>query len=367
MKKILIIGGGLGGLTTAILLARSGFQVFLYEKKTYPFHRVCGEYISNEVLPFLQQNDLFPKKETSKITQFEYGATDGSSHKMPLDLGAFGISRFYFDHYLAELAIEAGVDLRTGKSIVNVFLSDGKYSAEDNFGNELIIDLVIGAFGKNSNLDRSLDRDFLKKDSPYIGVKYHIKTDFPKDLIALYNFQSGYCGVSAIEDDRFNMCYLGDRSILKAHGDIPSMEKAVLYKNPKLKALFENSDFIFEKPVVINAFNFSPKKPVENGIFMVGDAAGLITPLCGNGMAMAIHSGKLLSDLIIHSPNASLAVLAKKYTSIWSSHFAQRLWVGRQTQKLFGSGKSSTFALKLMRKSPRIARQIMKNTHGQPF
>lgn len=354
-------------MTTSILLARAGHQVILYEKKTYPFHRVCGEYISNEVIPFLKRNELFPKKQVSNIRHFEYGATNGNTFQMPLDLGAFGISRFHFDYYLAGLAIDAGVDLRTGKSIVNVKPIEDQYLATDSLGKELTVDLVVGAFGKNSNLDRNLNRHFLKEESPYIGVKYHIKTDFPKDLIALYNFESGYCGVSAIEDDLFNMCYLGQRNVLKAYGEIPAMEEAVLYKNPKLKSLFQNSDFIFDKPVVINAFNFAPKKPVENRVFMVGDAAGLITPLCGNGMAMAIHSGKILSDLIKESPEISCQALAKKYASIWKKHFAQRLWVGRQTQKLFGSGKSSKFALKLMKRSPMIAKRIMKNTHGQAF
>lgn len=367
MKKILVIGGGLGGLTAAILLSRAGFDVLLYEKKSYPFHRVCGEYISNEVVPFLQHNNLFPEKSVAQISRFEYGATHGGSYQIPLDLGAFGISRYYFDHFLSEKAVEAGVDMRTGKSILELKRSGENYLAIDNLGEELAIDLVIGAFGKNSNLDRTLERSFLKKESPYIGVKYHIRTDFPKDLIALYNFESGYCGVSAIEEDLFNMCYLGERKVLKAHGDIPSMEEAVLQKNPKLKRLFQNSEFVFDKPVVINAFNFAPKKPVENGIFMIGDAAGLITPLCGNGMAMAIHSAKLLSDLIIESQATSHEELSKRYTKIWRKHFAQRLWVGRQTQKLFGSGKSSRFALQLMSKSPWIARKIMKNTHGQPF
>ena len=56
----IIIGGGLGGLTTAALLAKGGREVLLIEKKTYPFHRVCGEYVSNEVQGFLEKEGLFP-------------------------------------------------------------------------------------------------------------------------------------------------------------------------------------------------------------------------------------------------------------------------------------------------------------------
>lgn len=367
LSKILIIGGGLGGLTAAILLARKGYEVSLFEKKKYPFHRVCGEYISNEVKDFLKRNDLFPEVQTSDIKHFIYSSTKGQLHQMPLDLGAFGVSRYYFDDFLAKKASQLGVDINDGTSITSLERTAAGFHALTSKNEKISADLVIGAYGKNSNIDRVLNRDFLNKESPYIGVKYHIRTDFPTDTIALHNFESGYCGISAIEDQKFNLCYLGERAVLKSYGNISEMEEAVLHKNPKLKEIFNNSEFLFDQPEVINAFNFQPKSPVEDGVLMIGDAAGLITPLCGNGMALAFHSAKLLAELIISNPTDQLETLSKKYSSLWKSNFARRLWVGRQTQKLFGSGKSSVFALRLMKTSPLIARQIMKNTHGNPF
>ncbi|HZZ75876.1 MAG TPA: FAD-dependent oxidoreductase, partial [Puia sp.] len=45
---VAIVGGGLAGLSLAILLARESYRVCLFEKEAYPFHKVCGEYISME-------------------------------------------------------------------------------------------------------------------------------------------------------------------------------------------------------------------------------------------------------------------------------------------------------------------------------
>ncbi|MFZ5999522.1 MAG: NAD(P)/FAD-dependent oxidoreductase, partial [Bacteroidota bacterium] len=105
-KKITVIGGGLAGLTAAILLARKGFQVRLVEKKRYPFHRVCGEFISNEVRNFLEREQLFPSEVSPPaITTFQLTSTGGKKAEMPLDLGGFGISRFYFDHFLYQKAV----------------------------------------------------------------------------------------------------------------------------------------------------------------------------------------------------------------------------------------------------------------------
>lgn len=54
-----IIGGGLGGLCLAIQLARQGVEVLLFEKNSYPQHKVCGEYISMESWDFLSALVLF--------------------------------------------------------------------------------------------------------------------------------------------------------------------------------------------------------------------------------------------------------------------------------------------------------------------
>ena len=48
---VIIIGGGLAGLTSALHLSKKGFKVTLIEKHDYPRHKVCGEYLSNEVVP----------------------------------------------------------------------------------------------------------------------------------------------------------------------------------------------------------------------------------------------------------------------------------------------------------------------------
>ena len=93
-QQVLIVGGGLAGLVASLLLVQKGFPVTLVEKKTYPLHRVCGEYISNEVVDFLKRNELYPLGlDLPQIRKFEFSDTQGKSITMPLDLGGFGISR----------------------------------------------------------------------------------------------------------------------------------------------------------------------------------------------------------------------------------------------------------------------------------
>jgi menaquinone-9 beta-reductase len=368
---IKIIGGGLGGLVAGILLRRKGFDVTIFEQKTYPFHRVCGEYVSNEVVPFLKKNGLFPQELCpAVIKRFSMSSVTGKEAFMDLDLGGFGLSRYAFDDFLVKIAKKEGVVVKEKMQVIGVEWKESHHLISLQDGTNETADLVLGAFGKRSKIDKSLDREFIKKPAGYIGVKYHIKTTYAEDLVSLHNFPGGYCGINRVEDGVFNLCYLAEKRLLKSSGSVPSMEKEFLFKNPILERIYAASTFMWEKPEVINEVSFSPKPCIENHVIMIGDAAGLITPLCGNGMAMAIHTAAGVSFLIEkHYKNNTLfrTDLEKDYAKWWKEKFDRRLRVGRATQKLFGAPYISQISVGLVRNVPPIAHLVMKNTHGNPF
>ena len=364
MYDIIIIGGGLAGLVSSIQLSKGGKKVLLIEKKSYPFHRVCGEYISNEVRPFLESIGLnFDKLGVKEITKFQFTSPSGRVLETDLDLGGFGISRYKIDEELYHLAKSTGVEFLLENTVESVDYQDDRFTIKTSF-DTFESRYVIGTYGKRTKLDSTLQRDFFSKRSPYIGVKYHIKTDFPKDLIALHNFKDGYCGISAIEDDKYCLCYLTTRENLRKHATIQEMERNILWKNPHLKKIFNGSEFLYDKPEVINEISFAPKTTIENHILMAGDSAGLITPLCGNGMAMAIHGAKLLSNNILLNFN-NRDLVEKTYQKDWKKQFQKRLWVGRNVQKLFGNEIVSEIALSTMKAIKPLLRLVMKATHGK--
>jgi flavin-dependent dehydrogenase len=350
-----VIGGGLAGLIASILLGRYGWSVTLSEKNQYPFHRVCGEYISNETVPFLQKHGLFPAEfDPERISRFQLTSVNGRSAEINLQLGGFGISRYTFDHFLYRKALEAGVNI-VHETIEAVDVSKAR--------------VIICAQGKRSKLDVALNRDFIRVRSPYVGVKYHIRIDHPTGLIALHNFKDGYCGISNVEEGKTNLCYLTHRKNLKRYGSVRRMEEEVLFRNPFLKNIFKSAEFLFDKPEVINEISFAPKAPVEDDMLMIGDAAGMITPLCGNGMAMAIHSAKLAAEAVHSYLSEEITNQEMKwmYEEAWGDAFAKRLWVGRQVQRLFGSEGASNFAVNLVRNVKPIANFLVGQTHGEVF
>lgn len=370
MKKILIIGGGLGGLVHALCLARAGVPALVIEKKRYPFHRVCGEYVSNEVLPFLQGLGVDPVAlAPARISRFLLSAPSGKSLSVPLDLGGFGVSRYALDEYLYKTALAQGVEFRLDTTVEDLRFADDTFTLSLSDGDTLQGPVVVGAYGKRANLDRHLNRPFFRVRSPYVGIKYHLRTDFPRDLVALHNFPDGYAGVSALEDGLTNLCYLTTRRNLKISGGIPQMEERFLHRNPHLRRLFGEAEFLYGQPEVINEISFATKACVENHVLMCGDAAGMIAPLCGNGMAMAMHAAKLLADHVVPYARGqrTRAELELGYARDWRRHFARRLQVGRTVQKLFGGPVLSEMAVGAARLAPVGIRALMRFTHGKPF
>ena len=364
---VVVIGGGLGGLTSALYLQKCGASVLVIEKNEYPFHRVCGEYISNEVRGYLVHLGVsFDELGVTEINQLEVSAPNGNLLKTPLTLGGFGISRYKLDDYLYKLAQSKGVEFCVGTAAETILFQENKFEITTTNNTIVRANYVIAAYGKRSKLDKILGRAFIEKRSPFVGIKYHIAYNFPKDKIALHNFKDGYCGISAIEDNKNCLCYLTHRSNLKHHKTIENLEKQVLSENPFLKEIFSNAEKLYAKPEVINEISFASKTAIENSLFMVGDTAGLIPPLCGNGMAMAIHAGKMASDCILSALNQEITrqEAENSYTLAWKKQFENRLWAGRNLQQLFGKNWLTNQSISLLKTQPRLLKKIISFTHG---
>lgn len=367
---VIIIGGGLAGLTSAIHLSKFGLKVAVIEKNEFPKHKVCGEYISNEVLPYLESLELkISDLKPSLINKLEFSTSKGKIISGKLPLGGFGISRYALDNYLFQKAVENGCQI-IQDSVVDIYFDENEFIVSTSNNLELKSKIAIGAFGKRSNIDQKLNRNFIRKKVPWLAVKAHYSGDFPNDLVGLHNFEGGYCGVSKVEKNRINICYLANYDTFKQYKNIEEFQSKVVFKNPNLKIIFENSNLLFEKPLTISQISFEKKEAVENHILMIGDTAGLIHPLCGNGMAMAIHSAKIASELIIKFLNnkiSSRKKLEEKYTQEWNHNFKSRLAMGRFLSRILQNEKLASFLMQLLAIFPSILPKIIRKTHGKPI
>jgi flavin-dependent dehydrogenase len=147
------------------------------------------------------------------------------------------------------------------------------------------------------------------------------------------------------------------------------MEKNILCKNPFLDNIFKNSKKLYTHPLAISQISFQQKTQVEDHILMIGDAAGLITPLCGNGMSMAMHAGKIAAGFIDEflNGNISRSQMESNYTRLWKKTFEKRLRTGRMIQRFFGKIWVTNLFIRMMKLFPPVTRWLIKQTHGESF
>lgn len=368
---VAIAGAGLAGLSASILLAKKGYRVILFEKETFPFHKVCGEYISLESRELLLSLGV-PLNDWHLpiVKKLSLSAANGTILHQQLPLGGLGVSRFKIDDELVKLAIRNNVSVHDGTRVQEVvFNNDGFDIHTDK--NVFRSRVFCAATGKRSSLDVKMKRRFIQERpnalNNFIGVKYHAVLEHPRDNIALHNFKNGYCGIAPVEENKTCICYLTTAENLRRSGnDIREMESTILSSNPFLKTAFENATMLYNKPLVISQVSFTKKEQVLDHVLMLGDAAGLIAPLSGNGMSMAVFSGKMSAETIdkFLSGQSTRAGMEEQYCHDWNKMFGRRLRAGRTLQALLGKEGVTNTIVNTLRHFPRLMTWIIKQTHG---
>jgi menaquinone-9 beta-reductase len=364
---VAIIGGGISGLSLAIDLTRRGHSVVVVEKGSYPRTKVCGEYISNESRNYLfnvcpSLNGL----ELPLINKFRLSSTNGSTFEIPLSPGGFGISRYALEMEMYTYALSRGVSFHLNTKLHSVKKDTTELFDLNTSHASMAAKLVCNSTGRSANSGTIPSATRAK----YVAVKYHVKIKRDSSLIEIHNFPGGYCGISDVEENKSCLCYIINSELVKRAGNnISATQQEFLFENPRLKQIFVNGEFCFGPPVTVSGIHFGVKKAVQDEIFFLGDAAGTIAPITGNGMSMGIRSAAILSGYASDFLHGKISFRESQvsYDRWWNKEFAGRIKASRYFQKLSEFTPLTKPAITLFRAFPFIASALVKQTHGKPF
>lgn len=368
-----IVGGGIAGLAAANELSAKGHSVVVLEKGHYPAHKVCGEYLSNESLPFIAKLGVdIQALGGQHIDRFAITHPNGKKLETRLPLGGYGISRYALDDSLANAALANGAIVLQGvrAQLIQYRPHTDDFEVHTNSG-PFVFKAVLGAYGKRSKLDKP--RGFATKSpdkmNNFVGIKYHLRTEIPDDLIELHLFEQGYAGISRVENGRTCFCYLTTAHLLQKAGSIDKLEQEYLARNPYLAHHLRHSERLYDNPLSISQVSFGDKGSVWQHSLMAGDSAGMITPLTGNGMSMALHGAQLAAHHIHQfiKGMTNRDTLESQYAQAWQAAFGRRVRVAKRLQGLLLNSQLSSLAIGLLRPMPGAARQLIRLTHGKTF
>lgn len=369
MYDVAIIGGGIAGLSLSIDMKKRGYQVIVIEKGTYPRHKVCGEYISMESHSYLQKIcPALSALDLPMINNFKLTTGSNKEFNTTLDLGGFGISRYLLEELLFKEAEKQGVEFMLNMKAQDINFDSDKnsYTIKTN-GGTINSTLACNSTGRKSNLKTSGIKNI---GTNYLGVKYHIKIPRSSNLIEIHNFPGGYCGISNVEEDKSCLCYIVNSNYLnKVKNSIPELEKTFLFKNSNLEKIFTTAEFVFKEPVTVSGINFLIKEPVTDDSFFLGDAAGSMAPIIGNGMSMGLRSASVLANNMdqYFSKKINKQQLVTNYTQFWNKEFSTRIKLSRHLQHLSEYSFLTNRTIELFNLFPSLAKGIIKQTHGKTF
>jgi hypothetical protein len=260
--KLTVAGAGPAGSTAAIAAALEGAHVTLFDPARFPRHKVCGEFLSPEMLPVLDQLGIdLAAAGPARIRTLRLNFP-AFEKKAVLPDTAFGLSRHAFDHLLLQRAAGLGVELRRDRAPSDT------------------LPLIL-AHGRHHSA--------LKGDRLF-GFKAHF--DGPvNDAIELYFLDRAYIGVSCVENGLTNVCGLASEEILRQldfdYDEFASKSPAL---HDRLAPLRRRMDWLTTGPLV---FGNRLSAASSASVYPAGDALSFVDPFTGTGIAAAVISGRL--------------------------------------------------------------------------
>jgi len=352
----LIVGGGPAGASAAIRLALGGARVLLVEQKKFPRAKLCGEFISPECLEHFAQLGALDSMMTAggvKILETVFYTQSGRSLSVPSEWfgastaanasTALGLSRAEMDRRLLTRAREVGVEVCEETQAVGLIKESSRVAGVSLKMNGVEVRHVssrvtIDATGRARALSRLLEKEerrtVPKSRAALVAFKAHLEGARNSDgQCEIYSYRGGYGGLSSVENDLGNLCFIVAASDAKRCGsDAERVMREVVSQNKRAAYALENARVASTwLSVALETFGRSTPAPAD-GLLAIGDAASFIDPFTGSGMLMALESGEAAAQTVMrflpqlrHQGNESLPELARDYQEHYNQKFGARL------------------------------------------
>lgn len=286
----LIVGGGPAGATTALLLARAGLPHLLVERTAEVGDALCGGFLSWRTLDTLAalgiEADALNPAPVTRLRLF----ASGRVAEAPLPRPARGVSRHRLDTLLLARAADAGARIERGVAVAEA--APNRVRLRD--GSEIEADALFLATGKHEL--RGLARpEAARGHDPSLGLRLRLPAAaaldrLVGDAIELHLVDRGYVGIVRQEDGSANLCMAIHRSRLAESGDPRALLDRLGRDHPALGERLARSEGGAIDAIANIPYGWRQRSGTP-GLFRLGDQAGVIPSLAGEGIGIAVASG----------------------------------------------------------------------------
>ncbi len=406
MNDVIIIGGGIAGLSAAIHCRQRGLMVTVLERGAYPAHKICGEFLSPECLPMLAAWGVIPSIAITTVQLYARHA----ALTLPLPLPAGSMSRYVLDASLAEVARQSGVTLHTNAqvdavthdaqhNIYDVTLADGSVMRASSLviGAGRVAQLLLprgatkavrpdpsthrapsgwserlrtvrpdgGAAGLQPRVSRGPNgggRRFEWRGTngqQYVGIKAHFSAgSFPLDSVQFFITDVGYLGISAVDATTVNVAALLSASFVHSYNNTDDAIDAFISQPimNRMRDYVQKEHCLFPQWLTCQVPAFGMRSyPVLKNIYYIGDAAGSIPPATGDGLALGLLTGAMVAPYVA-------AHDAQGFAHAWRQQFSSVFKNGMALHRLYQYPAITALALRAAGCVPALSRAVFLKT-----
>lgn len=342
---VLIVGGGPAGMAASIVFARAGLRTLLCEKKTFPVDKACGEGIMPTGVAHLKQLGISRYLEPEAFYPFvgvRYHSQTGQRAAASFAEGpGWGVSRPALSAALLRRAREFGCLRISENTAIRAVARTADHIVVQVAGQAVLTRLLVGADGLNSGVRRWAGLE--KKQAHRLprlptpkrwGARRHFHIEPWSDYVEVYWSEEGIeAYVTPCGARQLNVALLWDSARYNRLQGGKDFYASLLRAFPALQARLKQAEPA-DRPQAIGPLYRQASAPVATGVVLIGDAAGYLDAITGEGISLAMASalalGWTVAPLLANShraPNASqLANYARAHRAIVRPYY-QLTWL----------------------------------------
>jgi menaquinone-9 beta-reductase len=299
---VLVIGAGLAGSSAAITLARAGREVTLLEKELEPHHKVCGEFLSHEALSSLHALGIDAAAIGAvPIHSVRLAGRLGVS-EVALPFAAMSLTRRKLDEELLCLAANVGSKILRGHRVQKLERNAKDWQITLDNAQTIYAPTVFHATGKH-DLHSHARPNGTQNDLIAFKMYWRLAPQQSAQLeghVELCLYRGGYCGLQPVEGGIANLCCLIRRSVFQQiGGKWEALLQSISSACPHLHQRLEGAIPMLSRPLAISAIPYGFIRQTTEDLWHLGDQAAVIPSFTGDGMSIALHSGRLAAEMFL--------------------------------------------------------------------
>ncbi len=325
----LVVGGGPAGAMVALRLAQAGREVTLLEKERGPHHKVCGEFLSEEAVGYLARAGISARALGAAPIRFVRLHAGPRTAETSLPFAALSLSRRALDAALLDRAAEQGCRVVRGACAERIVREGDQWTARIAGGGCMRAGTVFLANGKHDlygwHRGRGVQNDL-------VGFKMLWRLDSAqagelRDWMELFLFPGGYGGLSLVEEELANLCFVLVRPAWRKFAGWDDCLRSICAAAPGLRRRMERAQPQWARPLAISPLPYGFLRRDRSPLWCVGDQAAVIPSFTGDGISMALHSASLAAQIFLAggTPEAYQRTLAEQV----GRSMALATWISR--------------------------------------